>query len=350
MSWVSNFRIILPIIEELNKLGQECVLYHKYNPNWRNSGKKSSSHLTSQKIKRMLEVADLNVKKIVSWEKREALYKALKTCNISKLIGVDIGGWQSDLCDKNIDIKTYSISYLVDFLWSPNNYPTRVYHTTEYIMRFQQNLKKILYNSDRDKCLGSPLFDKHKFDVKNRDITILLPSWREKQIKTAFGNKIGLYPELIKKIIQTNTDDDNYFVFKTRAKHWVPSGVLDLADEIIIDNYPLYIQETSNCFDRSYTTIMFNSTGIFEAVLSGNFIINIPIKWQKSPFFDDRGDGLYSFDGVVQSLSLPKILSGKQKVEPKHIDATAQKQWIEKFVGDIPVNSAEAITLDILSH
>lgn len=354
-SWVSNFRILLPIIDELNRLDEEYILYYRYKPSWRDK-ENSFVFLTDLKINKMSEDIIGRAKKVERFGSIDDLHKRFKEDGISKLIGVEIGHIAERFKKVGYtQTNTYSVSYLTDSVWGPAekiNSPTRVYYATEYIMKFQHNLLGVKYDQERDRCLGSPLFDyRHKFNIEKKDVTLLLPSEGQKKLTEAFV-KLERYRMIIERIVE-NAKDNDYLIFKTRPKHCIPYGILDMADEVIIDNAPLYSKNVPDCFDRSFCTIMFGSTGIFEAVLAGNYIINIPINWDlrgTNRFFSLERGNMYNFPGVSRVIPVKPIFKRKVKVRPQRIDPDAQKEWIAKFVGDIPDNCTKAIVSDILSH
>jgi hypothetical protein len=172
---------------------------------------------------------------------------------------------------------------------------------------------------------------------------------REEHVKVAFGSKDNFV-----KIIE-HLSKNAKLIYKTRKKQWLPKEILPFATEVITDSDKMYPSIVANIFRKTHTTVMFYSSGIYEAVYAGNYVVNIPIslnRWswdtnKMKNYFSNETGHLYNFGGVVESVEQSKILSGEWKLINK-LDPVLRKAWIEKFIGSVPINSARVIATDII--
>ena len=103
-------------------------------------------------------------------------------------------------------------------------------------------------------------------------------------------------------------------------------------------------------------TVMFYSSGVYEAVYGGNYVLNItlPLKrwgWEKSKmkkYFSTEDWNLYQFRGVVDSVTQQEVLSDSWEFKPQRIDEMHRRWWVEKFIGPKSSSGSKQIALDII--
>ena len=66
-------------------------------------------------------------------------------------------------------------------------------------------------------------------------------------------------------------------ILKTRKKQWFPEEIKKYAKRILDDGDLMYPPVTSNLLAESFCTVMFYSSGIYECVFGGNYVVNITI-------------------------------------------------------------------------
>jgi hypothetical protein len=219
-------------------------------------------------------------------------------------------------------------------------------------MNIHHEFAGIKPNHYRDQCLGSPIFDpiQNIFSVERKYILVLLPNLRSEHVPASFGSSVN-FTKIIEKLSKCGN-----LIFKTRKKQWLPKEIKQYAEEIVEDGNKMYPPVLVSLLKRCHTTIMFYSSGVYEAVYGGNYVLNIklPLRrwgWEKSKlkqYFESDGHGLYNFDGVVESVDQETILNGDWEFKPKRIDSMHRRWWIEKFIGSGSCSGAKLITLDII--
>ncbi len=276
----------------------------------------------------------------------QQLKKQLLSHGIKKVISVEIGLWAKTYMDfftKN-SIKTYSVSYLTDSMWQPDSTTRplhRIYHTADYIMRTHTTP-----THPKDQMLGSPLFDGlMNKPSEGEDVLVLLPNLQADQVNKAFGSTKNFI-----SIIEHLHAQNPRLIFKTRKKQFMPPEIKSYAKKIVADDreYPTMF---STLLPTTKTTVMFYSSGIYEAIYGGQYVINI--KWPLGVWgWDTRMmtkyfGAVYDMEGAAESINQSDVLAGKP-LNFQHIDPLARQQWVDRFIGSCPLNSARAIVVDIL--
>jgi hypothetical protein len=229
----------------------------------------------------------------------------------------------------------------------------RVYYTTKYVKDMLHKFLNVKEDPKRDRLLGSPLLP-YPLDKQNDGyhLLVMLPSLKREQYDWAFAHE-----EYFRfSIRRLSTQHD--LILKTRPKQWFHREIKRYVKEVITDTYKMYPPPTWKAFEKSHTTMMYCSSGIFEAVCAGNYVVNVPISLKRyrnvgsqdnrlQEHFSNRKGSLYNYKGVVESVRLCNILNGKWKLNKK-IDLDARQQWIDEFVGPVYKNSAKEIVDDII--
>lgn len=350
---IPYLKILQPIIEELINKEIPYYLYH-YDAH---RGEKEYLRASKSNLEKSLKIITTKAKKVVAFNSDKQLIEYLTRDKIKKLVSIEIYLWAKNFIPelKKLGIKLYSLLYLTDSLWEKNpdcvKLMDRVYYTTTHLKRTQLDFLNLKEDRKRDRSIGCPIFDALLNVPSEGDkVLILLPNLREEHVKSAFGNK-----ENFVKIIEYLAKD-NKLIYKTRKKQWLPKEILPYATEIIMDGDRVYPPIVAELFKKSHTTVMFHSSGIYEAVFAGNYVVNIPIplgrwNWNKDKmkeYFSNDTGHLYNLGGVVESVIQADIISGRWKLENK-LDPIMRRAWVEKFIGLLPLNSSRAIVADILS-
>jgi hypothetical protein len=209
-------------------------------------------------------------------------------------------------------------------------------------MEKQQDFSGLTFNSNRDKCFGSPIFDQLKsINNKNAISTlVLLPNGCTPIFFKAAGGFI--------KIIESFGND---LIFKTRKKQWMPPEIKKMGKEIVFDGDIMYPSAIVDVFPRTKNTVLFYSSGIYEAIFANQYVINVkfPLSlWPRdlkklNKYF--LGE-LYNYEGVIESVEQKDLVKGK--FESKKINQESRKKWLEKYIGDISEDSSSLIVDDII--
>lgn len=330
-------------MQEVSRLGCNFILYNMDSP----KGDKEYNRPTKVRVEKSFG----HLINLSPFSTDQQLLQLLKKDRITKMISLEIGLWGKKYVSffKSNDIKTYSISYLSDCIWQGRGMIEgfdRVYYTTPYLMRIQHKFHGIQFDPRRDKCFGSPLFDQLDSveNDKAESTLILLPNQCD---KTSFGGN-----ERFCRIIASFGDN---LIFKSRKKQWMPEEAKRLAREIVYDGEFMWPSAISTLYPRTKTTVLFYSSGIYEAVYGKQRVVNIkfPLKsWYKqrgqARLDEYFGGGLYAWPGVVESIEQEDVLAGKIKSD--RIDLSQRKKWIDKFMGSNNGKSYELIAQDILKE
>lgn len=362
-------KLLHPICEYFNLLGVPYILYHWDAPR----GDKEYNRASLNNLNKSSPEVVKGATKVRSFSNDEQMLAQMKKDKINKIVSVEIWLWlkhlkQRWLVDNNI--RMYNILYLTDSLWnSPfsglwdwNNqkFPIstrkhlkemwKVYYNSEYLMKTHHDFNNIEYFGERDRCLGSPIFDPIiNKPSDGKDILVLLPNLRKEHVAQAFGSSKN-FIKIIEKISHGGD-----LIFKTRKKQWLPNEIKQYAKEIIDDGEIMYPTVISDLLQRCYCTVMFFSSGIYECVYGGNRVYNIPFSlkrwsWDKKKlqqYFSTSAPSVYSFPGVVESIEQKTIL-GDWEFKPVAVDEIERQKWMSKYIGLKAVNCAKEIVKDIL--
>jgi hypothetical protein len=353
---LTYLKILQPIMDELHQANTPYVLYH-FDAH---RGDKEYNRASLANIGKSSESIIKNAAKVKAFKDDKQLQQMLVHDQITKLVSIEIWLWAKSYIKflKDHNIKTYSLLYLTDSLWQSDpacvTSMDRVYYSTDYLMRAHHDFAGITHDARRDRCIGSPIFD----GILNKpsdgkDILILLPNLRGEHANVAFGSAAN-FLTIMDKICANR---ENRYIFKTRTKQWLPEQIKKYATEIISDGDKMNPPIIQGLLKRSYCTVMFYSSGIYECVYGGNYVLNIPLNlkrwgWDKSKmkeYFSTEEHNVYQIKGVVESINQDNILKPDWTFQPKHIDSIARNYWVEKFIGSSSLNSSRIIVKDILS-
>lgn len=347
---LTYLKILQPIMWELSACGAKYMLFYMDAPR----GDKEYNRATLDGLKKSSSIMVSNAEKLIPYANDERLISLLVENKITKFVTIETwltySKWIPYLKQNNI--KLYNILYFTDSMWQEDKTSIqtmdRVYYTTEYLMNKQLEYIKENIDINRDKTFGSPVFDQ-LFDInkKNNNLMLLVPSIFRESYQPSFGSDAN-YIKIIKTV--SNYGD---IIIKSRKKHYHPSEANSMAKEIFYDTDVMYPSSIQEVFKKTDLTVMFYSTGIFEAVLAGNYVVNIdvPVKtWtgdkDKLEVFFSKNHDLFNYPGVVETVNRDDILSGTWKIENK-LDQSKRAEWIKKFIGSPSKNSAKLIAEDI---
>lgn len=339
-------KLLTSLMHEMHNKGIRYNLYHMdcYK------GIKEYNRPTMERLLKSSAAIVNNASKTVSFANDDQLFKALIADGIRKAVSVEIGLCGTHYANqfKKNNIKTFSLFYLTDSMWSKKDQTEslfRVYYTSKYIMEMQQKITGLVFNASRDRCLGSPIFDQLK-SIDNSKATstlIMLPNQCDPKF---FGGEDGFA-----KIIRSFGDD---LVFKTRQKQWMPKEVQKSYKDIVFDGDIMYPSAVVNTFARTKNTVIFYSSGVYESIFANQYVINVKFplsRWvskvpdtQKDYFFGP----VYNYDGVIECVEQQDLINGNFKIQ--EIDQKNRKEWIEKHIGDVSEESSELIVDDIISN
>lgn len=331
---ITYLKVLQPIMDEFIKLNIPYILYHFDAPR----SEKEYNRASLINIKKSSSIIAERAFKVRAFNNDNALLNQIVSDKITKLVSIEIYLWAKDYIHllKQAKIKLYSLLYLSDSLWNSDpkciTSMDRIYYTTSYLKETHLNFLNLKEDPNRDRLLGSPIFDCLNPSTGD-SVLVLLPNLKSEHVGMAFGNETN-FISIIKKLSQ-----DNNLIFKTRQKQWLPKQIKDLG-KVIMDGDIMYPPVISDILKQTHTTIMFYSSGIYEAVWAGQYVVNIPISlkrwgWDKNKmnkYFSNDEDSLYNFNGVVESVSQEQILNGNWKLINK-LDREQRQKWIKKYIG-----------------
>jgi hypothetical protein len=348
-------KILDPIMNELHVRGQKYVLYFMDS----HKGEKEYARPTIKRLIKSSEKSVLGASKTKSFSNDWQLLNQFAHDKITKVVSVEVWMWAKGYLKelKRRNIKTYSILYLSDSLWQPNPHCIQdvdyTYYASDYIRKVQHDFLGMPINENKTKFIGSPIFDPLINAPSNgNNILVLLPNLRMEHVHSAFGNK----DNFIKIISKLSTAGN--LIFKARKKQWFPTEIKKYSNNIVEDGEKMYPPEIASLLQQSYTTVMFFSSGIYECVYGGNYIVNIPLplnRWgwdtkKMKQYFDVKSENLYQFDGVVESITQQTILSPQWAFKPRRVDIERRKLWIDHFIGLNPADGVKSIVNDIINN
>lgn len=344
-------KLLHPICLELQRLQVPYIIYHMDI----DRGEKNYNRASLTNMNKSSPQVVSGAKKVKAFFSDEHLLKQLAHDRITKLVSVEIWLWAKKYIHKlkNLNIKTYSVLYLTDGIFEPAkslDAIDKVYYSSKYAMEMYHEFSGAEYNPNRDRYLGSPLFDSISQHKNGDGILVLLPNIRADHVKSCFRDKEN-FIKIMEKLASAGK-----LIYKTRKKQWLPKEILLYASKIVDDGGMMYPPVSSTLFKESYTTCMFNSSGIYEAVYAGNYVVNITLPLNRWPhlsqdklerYFSIKPDTLYQFDGIVKSITQTEAL-GNWKFQPYRADEEQRDKWVKKYIGNTE-NSAMRITKDIIS-
>ena len=352
---MSTLKILQPIMLELYKDKQQYIMLYCTD-----APKKKFNDSSLENIKESSRAIVKNATKCIPYSNTVGLMTIVKKHNIKKFVGVEIYGWTNKYFSefKKNGVKLYNISFLIDYFWHKDKRcitaMDRVYYTTKYTKETLHKFLGISHNQDRDRLLGSPILPYPKEEQNNgKHLLVLLPNLTKHEYGLAFGHE----QHFRFSIRQLATQHD--LLLKARPKQWFNKEIKKYTKGVITDTNKIYPPPTWDVLKKSHTTMLYYSSGIFEVVCSGNYALNIPISlkryksfgWPKDRLcahFSTKKQGLYNYEGVVESVRMCSITDGKWQLTKK-IDPVARKKWIEEFVGPVYENSAKEIVNDIIN-
>jgi len=344
---IPYLKLLHPICMEIDAKNVNYNLY-LYDTS---RGQKEYVRASVDNVKKSSPAVLSKANKIIRFSNDKQLKQYMVSDKISKMVSVEIGLWADIKFLKTNKIKAYSVQYLSDSLWTnSNNNMYKVFYTAAHIMNVHHKFFNHKANENRDKLLGSPLFDSiTNMPSTGKDVLLLLPNLRVEHVNKAFRNK-DRFINIIKKLSK-----DNNLIFKTRKKQWFPPEIKQYAKEILEDGDIMFPTTISSLLPKTHTTIMFQSSGLYEAVYGGNYVINVEIpvnrwSWNQSnmrEYFSTQEGSLYNSSGVVKSVTQEQVLSENFSVT-NELDNNARLQWIKKFIGASFDNSSKLIANEVL--
>lgn len=348
---MTYLKVLTPIILEFIQKNIPYAFYYMDS----NKGDKEYLRPTLERLKKNNSILIDKSRVLRSFSNDEQLKKQLVRDKITKLVSLEIWLWAKSYINflKKHNIKTYSVLYLTDSLWqkSPNSVVDidRIYYSSLYLRDLYLNFVNVPFNPERDRCLGFPGLDSISGKCGD-DILVLSPNLKQEHVKSAFGTK-ERFIKIIEKIHSTNPN----LIFKSRVKQWLPKEIESMAKEIVYDGDIMYPPKIANLFERTFCTIMFYSSGIYESVYASNFITNIELplnRWswnqlKMKKYFSDQPGSLYNWSGVVESFSQEGFL--RSNWTPKYMDLIEKESWLDKFVGKNRLHISKNIAKDIVA-
>jgi len=346
-------KVLHPIMEELHRTGAPYVLYHFDAPR----GSKEYNRASLAKLKLSSPGVVANAAKVKAFGNDNQLLKQLVHDKITKLVSLEVYLWAKDYINelKKNNIGIYNILYLTDSLWTPDpkNITScdRVYYSSQHLMNLHLDMLGLKLDPKRDKWLGSPIYDGLRSDIVPRPgLLVLLPNLLAEHVQIAFGGKDN-FLKMMDNICRGN---EHHLIFKTRKKQWMPDELKKYGALIIDDGDKMYPPSISGAFAETHCVVMFYSSGIYECMVAGKHVVNIPLnlkRWShdKKKMKDYFESPVYNFREAVWSVSQEEALSPDFQLIPPQPDGLAIEDWLSQYVGMTPPNSSQAIVKDILS-
>ncbi len=348
---LTYLKALQPIILELQSCNIDYVLYYMDIPR----GSKEYNRATLKSIQKSSGIIVKGAKHTRPFKDNGDLFNQMIRDGIRKFISLEIGLSMRNRIDrmKSKNIRMYSIQNLTDTIWQKDpaiiNLMDRVYYSSVHTMTMHHNFAGVKYNSQRD-CIASPLYDILD-NTSNKNTLVLLPNLVADQVNPSFGNANNFF-----KIIENLSKSGN-LIFKARKKQWFPDQIKQHAQEIVYDGAVMYPSALSKVLKKVDTVVMFYSSGLYECVYAGKYVINIELpvrkrwRWPKEYLFKyfskDKGS-LYNFKGVVETVEQDIAMNNAWHIQC-NIDTESSKLWLDKYIGKLPENNTKFIVKDIMS-
>ena len=342
---LTYLKALQPIIQAAQARGIDHIVYHMD----RHMGAKEYNRPTTERMLRSFG----GTVRLSAFQTDQELKEQVLRDRIDCFVSIEVGLFKQAFGSFWHDhgIRVCSIAYLTDTLWQPSNMLDgldRFYYTSKYLMELYHRFSGAHYNPARDRCLGSPLFD-GLCNVRNDQATAtltLLPSIYAGEIEAFFGST--------ERFIGVLKSFGHNQIFKTRQKHCIPEQARQFSPthSILLDDpNQVYPPVTTRLFGGTHTTVLFYSSGVYEAVCANQYVVNVRMPtdawgWSKSNMLEYFGGSAYNSGGVVQSVDQDELLSGR--VVLGKLDQTARKEWLARHTDNADSNSSELILEDIL--
>lgn len=154
---LAYLKVLYPLMREMVERQEPFYIYYWNNYN---RGEKQYNAATETNLKQYHPEIFAWAKQSIPFLTDRQLYEMMSRDRIEKMVSVELCLWVDKKELHNRNIKSYSVQYLTDSMWEGNNEGIdRVYHTTPHIMDCWLKNTNSTYNPDRDRCIGSPIFD-----------------------------------------------------------------------------------------------------------------------------------------------------------------------------------------------
>jgi hypothetical protein len=277
------------------------------------------------------------------------LTQKLAKFKVTKLLSVEIGLWNARLVASMLKsgIKLYSVEYLTDSMWNgarPKLGFTRVYYTTRNIRDIGLGIGRVSLDAKRDLCIGSPIFDQLDGIKHGQGTLIMMPNIRATDLKPAFRNQANLI-----SLIESFGKD---LIIKTRRKQWMPPEITRICSEVHEDGDVMYPSAVSKLFARTSKTVLFCSSGVYEAVYAGQYVVNVRMplsswRWNPDNMMKYFGSEVYNYKGVVETVEQANLLAGKWTCGAP--DPWRRQEWVNSLIGVYPEKSYLTIARDVMN-
>ena len=337
---LTYLKVLQPIIQEAIKRGCAYVVYYMDCPH----GAKEYNRPTAVNMKSTFGGQAV---RLIPFSTDSELKGLLLRDRVDRFVSIEVGLFKHEFGGfwHANGIKVYSIAYLTDTLWQPSSMfdgLDRFYYTSKYLMELHHKFSGTKYDSTRDRCLGSPLFDglTKLSNTRANKTLVLLPSVYEADLEAYFGTK-----DYFLRLMRALGPD---LLLKTRKKHWVP---YELGQTVAFDDERMvYPPITTQLFEQTHTTVMFLSSGVYEAVCANQYVVNVNLPtnywpWNQQNMLEYFSGSAYNYGGVVKSVEQEELLSG---LEPHTLNQTARKEWLALHTDNVELSSSELILEDIL--
>lgn len=318
-------------------------------------GSKEYNRASLKSIQKSSEDIVKAARYIRAFKSNDDLLKQMVRDKIKKLVSLEIGLSMRDKINdiKDKDIRMYSVQNLTDAMWQKDpaiiNLMDRVYYSSVHTMTRHHTFAGVKYNSQRDH-VASPLYDILD-STSNKNILVLLPNLLTDQVNPSFGNANNFF-----KIIKNLSKSGN-LIFKTRKKQWFPEQIKQYAQEIVYDGAIMYPSALSNILKKVDIVVMFYSSGLYECIYAGKYIVNIELpvlkrwRWPKkylSEYFAKDEGSLYNFKGVIETVEQGQAMSDTWRIQ-HNLDTKSSNLWLDKYIGKLPKSNTKFIVNNIVS-
>lgn len=319
-------KILQSVVEQLK---EPYILYHY------DTYRAEKEYLRASKININKAAKSITEKahKIVAFSNDNQLKTWLFRDDITELISVEIFLWAKKYIRelKAGGIKLHNYLYLTDSLWLSDSACItsfdKIYYPARYIKETLLEFLNLKEDIVRDHIYNTFT----SIPNTGNKVLVLLPNLQQDHINKAFGSK-ERFLQIIKQLAQHHT-----LVFKARQKQWVPPELTQYG-QVVMDGVIQYPPAINDLFAKTHTTVMFYSSGVYEAVSAGQYVVNIPIPLDRWSW--DIGkmkkynvySALYNSPGVVENVSQEEIINGKWQLDIGKYNTVAREKWIKEFI------------------
>lgn len=329
---MSQFKIMKPIIEYMAFLGipYYLFLYKGF------SKKRAYNNLRENKINKVSKVILFSAKKVVWYKDFDRFCALIDKNKINKILSVEASNFSLQIKQIMPNLKIYSIGFFTDSCFGKKkavNACDVIYHTTLRCMETLLQSYNMNFRPSRDKVFGSPMFDCIAEERPlEENIILFVPTLYKAEVNKVFYDE-KTFVQVLRGFLKNPK-----VLIKSRRKQYLPKCIIsEYKDRIHYDGNNIYPTKTSQLFGNSIASIMFYSSGIYEAIIGGQYIINCRIntgRWGRyKTGMSNYLTSIYTeTDNLIKNVDPNDVKKDDFELPMQKVNFEKATQWIENNV------------------